>query len=644
MTPEEQHRIQQHNQTSSGRNRHQPSLSTPAAVSGPDPGPRPPSGNAASVNGTHRSSPLSRPGVQGVSSLAVPNTGSILSSGMGGNSNTGNIKSVGNSTLRPRGAMQHMMRVNIFFPIAILCQFVNNSSDLHEFRMQAGKGNGLGIPALSSGLTNQTIPSVQAYPGHLSQQHQLSQQPHVLGNSLTHHLQSPNRAAGTQQQAFAAIRQRQMAQRYLQQQQQQFPAAGAMPPHALSSRPQVTPVSSPQNSPQSQPLASCQPMPPSSNMTAIGHQQPLKPQLPVHGLGRNPQSGASKVNNQAGKQRQRQPPQQTGKQHPHQRQPTLGQQQNKPLKGGNSMHQSISVDPSHLNGSTMSPGVQGTEKVEATVKAMPSQPSNLVTAVNTYTESKPLNPPQYSSTSPKLPKTSPASLPLLAHHHHQRQLHSDNIIQGEKSAVVPGNILSTSSPSVTPAVAQPNHQDLLLHQKQGSQPQLTSPRTVHQKADHSPRDPESVINTTQTASIGVTEDAPQASISSVPTATVGSTAVHSPPDELDLPSCDSLEKTGVSKLTSSITNSSGRDPVTDTAQELGISGHHDKAVTERQQQQLRQAPPLVQRTPQLSEQLPVQNQKHIPSEQQKQQPYLKTLELEAIHEKPTHRPPDTKVE
>lgn len=473
---------------------------------------------------------------------------------------------------------------------------MNNSSDLHEFRMQAGKGNGLGIPALSSGFTNQTIPSVQAYPGHLSQQHQLSQQPHVLGNSLNHHLQNPNRAAGTQQQALAANRQRQMAQRYLQQ-QQQFPAAGAMPPHALSSRPQVTPVSSPQSSPQSQPLASSQPLsiPPSSNMTAIGHQQPLKPQLPVHGLGRNPQSGASKVNNQAGKQRQRQPQQQTGKQHPHQRQPTLGQQQNKPLKGGNIMHQSISVDPSHLNGSTMSPGVLGTEKVEATVKAVPSQPSNLVTAVNTYTESKPLDPPAV----------------------------------------------------VTPAVAQPNHQNLLLHQKQGNQPLLTSHRTVHQSHDLSkqpPRNPQSVINTTQTASIGVTKVEPQASISSIPTVTVGSTAVSSPPKELDLPSCDSSEKKSVSKLSSSITNSSGRDPVTDMAKDLGISDHGDKAVTERQQEQLRQSPPLVQRTPQLSEQLLVQNQKHIPSEQQKQQPYLKTLELEAIHEKSTHRPPDTKVE
>lgn len=102
------------------RNLQQPSLSTPGAVSGPDLGHRLPGGNAMSVNGINRSTPLSRPGFQGVSSLAVPNSGGMLSSGMGGTSNTGNINSVGsasqgNSTLRPRGAMQHTMRVSYFF-------------------------------------------------------------------------------------------------------------------------------------------------------------------------------------------------------------------------------------------------------------------------------------------------------------------------------------------------------------------------------------------------------------------------------------------------------------------------------------------------------------------------------------------------
>lgn len=113
MPLDEQHRIQQFSQMLSGRNLQQPSLSTLGAVSGPDLGHRLPGGNAMSGNGINRSTPLSRPGFQGVSSLAVPN------SGMGGISNTGNINPVGsaspgNSTLRPRGTMQHMVRVSYF--------------------------------------------------------------------------------------------------------------------------------------------------------------------------------------------------------------------------------------------------------------------------------------------------------------------------------------------------------------------------------------------------------------------------------------------------------------------------------------------------------------------------------------------------
>ncbi|CAH8276964.1 unnamed protein product [Arabidopsis lyrata] len=630
---DEQHRIQQFSQMLSGRNLQQPSLSTLGAVSGPDLGHRLPGGNAMSGNGINRSTPLSRPGFQGVSSLAVPN------SGMGGISNTGNINPVGsaspgNSTLRPRGTMQHMVR--------------------------AVKGNGQGIPALSSGFTNQTTSPGQAYPGHLSHQHQLSQQSHVLGNPHKTHLQSPNHAAGTQQQAYA-IRQRQMHQRFLQQQkqqQQQFPASSTMPPNVQSQH-QVPPVSSsPQNSPQTQPLTPSQSlsMPLSStspNMTAIAQQQPQKPQFPVPGLARNPLSTASGVNNQGGKQRQRQLQQQSGRQHPHQRQPTQGQQQNRLLKGmggGNIMHQSFSVDPSQLNGSNMTQGIQGSEKVEATVQPVPGQPSNPVTAVSFYPQSKPLNPPQYSSTSQQKPKTFPGA-PSLSSQHQQRQLHSDDSIQGENSAEVSGNILSTSSPSVTPAVAQPNHQHLLLHQKQVNQLQPTSHRTAHQnhdsskksQAEHSPRNPESITNTTQLASMGATKGVPQVGNNSVSTTAVASTAVSSLPKELDLQSCDSSEQTGVAKVRSSITNSTGSDPVT----KLVLSpdgvppGHGHKGGTERQQQQ--QYPPLEERQPQLSEQLLVQNQKHIPSEQQ-QQPYLKTLELETVHEKLSSRPPDTKVE
>lgn len=537
-----------------------------------------------------------------------------------------------------------------YIPGSLFKFWMFSSSDMHEFQMQTVKGNGQGIPALSSGFT-----PGQAYPGHLSHQHQLPQQSHILGNPHKTHIQSPNHAAGTQQQAYA-IRQRQMHQRFLQQQkQQQFPASGTLAPNVQAQH-QVPPVSSsPQNSPQTQPLTPSQPlsMPLSStspNITAIAQQHPQKPQFPVPGLGKNPLSTASGVNNQGGKQRQRQLQQQSGRQHPHQRQPTQGQQQNKLLKGvggGNIMHQSISVDPSQLNGSTMSQGIQGTEKVEVTVQAVPGQPSNPVTAVSLYPQFKPLNPPQYSSTSQQQPKTFPGTPSPSSQQHQQRQIHSDDSIQGEKSAEVPGNILSTSSPSVTQAVAQPNYQHLVLHQKQVNQVQPTFHRTVHQnhdsskksQAEHSPRNPESITNTTQSASMGATKGVPQVGTNSVNTTAVASTAVSSPPKELDMQSFDSSEQNSVAKVSSCITNSTGSNPVTKLdLPPGGFPGHGHKGGTERQQQQ--QSPPLEQRQPQLSEQLLVQNRKHIPSEQS----YLKTLELEAVHEKLSSRPPDTKVE
>jgi hypothetical protein len=115
---DEQHRLQQFNQTLSGRNLQQPSLSTPAAVSGSDRGHRMvPGGNAMGVSGMNRNTPMSRPGFQGMASAAMPNTGNMHTSGMVGIPNTGNIHSgggasQGNSMIRPREAVQHMMRVS----------------------------------------------------------------------------------------------------------------------------------------------------------------------------------------------------------------------------------------------------------------------------------------------------------------------------------------------------------------------------------------------------------------------------------------------------------------------------------------------------------------------------------------------------
>ncbi|XP_023642577.1 chromatin modification-related protein EAF1 A isoform X1 [Capsella rubella] len=630
---DEQNRIQQFNQMLSGRNLQQPSVSTPGAVSGSDRGHRMvPGGNAMGASGMNRSTPTSRPGFQGMGSSAMPNTASMLSSGVVGIPNTGNIHSgggasQGNSMLRPREAMQHVMR--------------------------AAQGNSPGIPAfgnLSSGFTNQTTP-VQAYPGHLSQQHQMSPQSHVLGNSHHPHLQSPSQATGAQQEAYA-IHQRQIRQRILQQQQQQqqFPASGTMMPHVQ--QPQGSSVSSsPQNSPQtqppvsSQPLSSMSPVSTSPNMNALAQQNPNKSQLPLHGLGRSPHSATSGVNNQAGKQRQRQLQQQSARQHPQQRQPTQGQQQSKQLKGmgrGNMIHQNISVDQSHLNGITVTPGNQATEKGEQAVPVRPDQQSNAGTAMSTHLQSKPFVSPLSSNHSHQLPIALPGA--LIPSQQQQMHLHLDNSIQGQSSPAAPCNILPTSSPSVTPS----NHQHLLLHQKQRNQLQSTASRVIHHnhlgnselskksQAERISRVPHSVTNTTQIASMGTTKGMPQSSHDSKSVKAVGSTVVPA----LESPSCAaSMQSTASKVVNSSNTDSAGNDPVTAPNQGLaqkhvsgGLPSHGIKAVTQRQQ-----SLPSEEKRPKLSEMLPVQNQKHLASEQQ-QQPQLEEAQVSAS------KPPDTKVE
>ncbi|KAF8119046.1 hypothetical protein N665_0001s0102 [Sinapis alba] len=609
---DEQHRLQRYNQMSSGKNLQQNSISTHGAVSGL--GHRVvPGVNTTGVSGTNRGTPMSRSGFQGMGSPAMPNNVSMLSSGMVGIPNTGNINSgrgasQGNSMLRPpREAVQHMMR--------------------------AAQGNSQGIPAfgsLSSGFTNNQTTSVQSYPGHVSQQHQMPQQSHVLGNSHNPQLQSPSlsHATGAQQDGFS-LRQRQMHQRYMQQQQQQKVAASnTVLPHGQL-QPQGTSVSAPpqQKSPQTQPRDSPQPlpMPPvstSPNISAMTQQNPQKPQLPLHGHGMNPQSGALGMNNQAGKQRQRQHQQQSGRQHPHQRQPTQGQQQNKQSKGmarGNMIHQKITVDQSHLNGLTMPPANQATEKGEAVVPIRPDQ---------------------------KLPEAFPAATSPSQQQQQQVQLPSEDCIQGQSSPAV-------SSPSVSPAVAPSNHQHLLLHQKQRNQVLPTAQRIVHQnhlgntdlsrksQAEFVPRVPQSVTNSTQTASsLSTSKGMPQVSNDSKKVKAVGSTAMPSP-IALEPPSnTASVQSAAPKVVNSSNTDSACNNPVTTPNQGLaqkhlpaGLPCQELKGVIQRQPS----LPSVEQRRPKLPEQLTVQNQKHLASDHQPPQ-------LEEAQKLPSPKPPDAKVE
>ncbi|PPD97841.1 hypothetical protein GOBAR_DD05095 [Gossypium barbadense] len=158
LPADEQHRMQQYNQMLSGRNVQQSNLSLPGAVSGSDRMVRVLSGNNLGMMcGINRSMPISRPGFQGMTSSAMLNSGSMLSSNLvGGMQNPVNMHSgpgsgQGNSMLRPRDT-KHMMR----------------PGHSPELQMQA-QGNGQGISAfngLNSAYPNQsTAPSVQSYPG-----------------------------------------------------------------------------------------------------------------------------------------------------------------------------------------------------------------------------------------------------------------------------------------------------------------------------------------------------------------------------------------------------------------------------------------------------------------------------------------------
>lgn len=119
MPTEEQQRLQQYNHMLPGRNAQAPNLSS-GSISGTDRGVRKlPGGNGAGmVAGMSRSKPMSRPGLQGISSSSMLNSGSMLSSSMGGmpsnmNMHSGTASGQGNLMFKPRAAL-HMMRVSMF--------------------------------------------------------------------------------------------------------------------------------------------------------------------------------------------------------------------------------------------------------------------------------------------------------------------------------------------------------------------------------------------------------------------------------------------------------------------------------------------------------------------------------------------------
>ncbi|KAK7256022.1 hypothetical protein RIF29_29453 [Crotalaria pallida] len=504
LSVDEQQRIQ-YNQMISARNMQQSSMSVPGSHSGSDRGVRmlPGGGGMGMVGGINRNIAMSRPGFHGMASsssmVGVPSPVHMHS---------GVVAGQGNSIPRPRESVHMRPGHN---------QEHQRQMMIPEPQMQVTQGNSQGNPAfngMSSAFNNPTLsPPTQPHPGHAQQPHQLPPQQSHLGNPRPH-LQGLNHAPNAQQQAYirmAKEKQLQHHQRYRQhqQQQQQFATSNAMVPQVQAQSQLPIPQNSSPTQPQiSSQQASLPPVTSSSPSTPMSSQhQQQQHHLPQHGFGRNP--GASGLTNQAVKQRQRQPQQrqyqQPGRQHLNQPQHAQSQQQAKLLKGigrGNMLvHQSHSVDPSHLNGLSVPSGSQTVEKGDQIMHMMQGQNIHPGSGLNPSQPSKPNN----SQLQQKL-QSGPAN---TSSKQLQPVVSSDNSIQRQASPVPAGHILSPSQPAVTGAnhhqlqqqsqtqskqvsQTQPNMQRMLqkncqVHSESSSMSQSDAPQVDQQPANSVPK-------------------------------------------------------------------------------------------------------------------------------------------------------------
>ncbi|XP_054779848.1 LOW QUALITY PROTEIN: chromatin modification-related protein EAF1 B-like [Prosopis cineraria] len=461
---DEQQRIQQYNQMLSGRNIRQPSMSIPGSLSVSERSVHMfPSGNGVGViGGINRNMGLSRSGFQGMASSPMVSSGSMLASNMTGmpspvNKHSGVNSGQGNSMLRPHET--HMIRPG------------HNPEHqrqvvIPEIQMQVTQGNSQGISAfsgLSSSFSNQTAPTpAQPYPGQVQQPHQLSQQQSHLSSPHSHP-QGPNHSAHPQQQAYAMrlAKERQLHQQRYPQQQQQFTAPNALRPHAQaqselpmsSSLQNNTPVQS-QNSSQ-QVIHS--PVTPSSPLTPMSSLHQQQKHHMAHGFSRNP--GASGLNNQAVKQRQRPPQQQqhqqSGRQHPNQRQHPPSQQQAKLVKGigrgSISVQQNISIDSSHVSGLSVPPTSQTADKGDQITHMIRVQHIKPVSNLNPTQPSKPLG-PALSSNHSQLQQNLNSGPTNTSSKQLQPMASPDNSTQGQVPPVRSGHVISSPKTAVSSAV------------------------------------------------------------------------------------------------------------------------------------------------------------------------------------------------
>ncbi|KAL2239209.1 UNVERIFIED_CONTAM: Chromatin modification-related protein EAF1 B [Sesamum indicum] len=509
VSADEQQRIQPYNQMIPGRNIPQPNISRPGALPGTDRGVRIlPGGNGMGMMpSVNRGMPMPRPGLQGIPSSSMVNSGSMVSPGMSSaNMHAGVSAGQGSSMLRPREAL-HMMRPG-------------PSQDSQRQMMVADlqmPGNSQGMSqfgGLSSPFPNQSAsPPVSSYPVHHQPSHPISpQQPQVLSPHHPHFQGSATHGPSPQQQAYAIrlAKERQLQQRLLQQQpQQQFAASNSLMPH-VTSQPQLPISSAMQNSSQgkaqtSSPPVSLSPLTSTPSMNSITqHQQ--KHQTATQGAVRNAQAVGSGLATQTSKQRQRQQHQfsQANRQHPQQRQQLQAQQQAKFAKGvgrGNlMMHHNIPTESSVLNGVSTNPGNQCSEKGEPATPLVQNQGLYTGSALNTVLPTR-----QYAaSQSPNqsLPQQKMySSQGSSSSKHLQMTSQSDSSCQGQVPPVAPP-VPSTgpqSGPSVT--IAGSNHLQAPPHQKllnqnqsarvvqknrQINSDQSTKPQGRDADADHHP--------------------------------------------------------------------------------------------------------------------------------------------------------------
>ncbi|KAL3850407.1 hypothetical protein ACJIZ3_012289 [Penstemon smallii] len=483
LSADEQQRMQHYNHMISGRNIPQSNISTPGALPGTDRGVRIiPGGNAVGmVSGFNRSTPMARPGLQGIASSSMVNSGSMGSPGMPpANMHAGAGSGQGNSMLRPREAL-HIMR-------PALSQDSKRQMVDPDLQML---GNNQGVShfgGLSSPFPNQTAsPPVSTYAVHHQPSNPMSPQtPQVLS---PHHPQfrgPANHAPNPQQQAYAIrmAKERQLQHRFLQQQQPQQFASNSLMPH-VHSQPQI-PLSSPmQNSSQVKPQTNS---PPASSMNSM-HQQ--KHPTPSQGVVRNTQTGGSGLTNKSGKQRQKQQQQfpQASRQHPQQRQQSQAQQQAKIVKGvgrGNlMMHQNIPIDPSLINGVSTNPGNKCSEKGESAAHLKQSQ--GLYTGSGLHVQLT----KQYvssQSSNQSLPQEKMYSGQASSSVHRQQMTHFETSSEVHVPTVAPPAVSAGHQSGPSLAKAGSNHQQAPSNQKlvNQSQPGLHNVVQTNQKINSDP--------------------------------------------------------------------------------------------------------------------------------------------------------------